>query len=72
MNSQMEEARNSEVVVALSVTDPETHTKQKISLFDLLLNSPLAGSGLEIIRDRDDFSTDRSTSINLQDKTETQ
>lgn len=72
MNSQMEEARNSEVVVALSVTDPETHTKQKISLFDLLLNSPLAGSGLEIIRDRDDFSTDRSTSINLQDETETQ
>lgn len=44
-----------EVVVVLSASDYRKLKGPKPSLIDLLLNSPLAGSGLEITRDKDDF-----------------
>jgi len=44
-----------EVVVVLSVKDYRRLAGEQTSLLDLLLNSPLVGSGLEIRRERGDF-----------------
>ncbi len=44
-----------EVVVILSVKEYRAVVEPKPSLFDLLINSPLAGSGLVIERDDADF-----------------
>ena len=43
-----------EVVVVLAVDEYRRLTVPQPTLFDLLLNSPLRGSGLEIMRDRTD------------------
>lgn len=44
-----------EVVVILSVKDYWAVAESKPSLLELLINSPLAGSGLVIERDEEDF-----------------
>jgi len=44
-----------EVVVILSIDKYKELTKSQPSLLELLLNPPLAGSGIEITRDREDF-----------------
>lgn len=44
-----------EVVVVLSVVEYRALVKPMPSLFELLLNSPLVDSGLEIQRDKMDF-----------------
>ncbi len=44
-----------EVVVILSAKEYRAAMEPKPSLFDLLINSPLAGSGLVIERDDADF-----------------
>ncbi|MBK8990088.1 MAG: type II toxin-antitoxin system Phd/YefM family antitoxin [Chloroflexi bacterium] len=43
-----------EVVVVLSMAEYRQMMKPKTTLLDLLLASPLAGSGVEITRDRKD------------------
>ena len=43
------------VVVVLSVSEYQTLVEPRPSLFEMLLNSPLADSGLIIERDRTDF-----------------
>lgn len=62
MNRQLQEAKNGlgEVV------------KPKPTLSDLLLNSPLSGSGLDIVRDTDDFADGRLTPLNLWGETDMQ
>jgi prevent-host-death family protein len=49
-----------EVVVILSVDDYHRMIKPKPSLLALLLESPLMNSGLEILRDREDFGREIS------------
>jgi prevent-host-death family protein len=44
-----------EVVVIVSMADYRRLTEGRRSLLDMLLESPLLGSGLEIERDRTDF-----------------
>ena len=44
-----------EVVVILSMADYRQMVKPKTTLLDLLLASPLVGSGLEITRDHEDY-----------------
>ena len=44
-----------EVVVVLSVSDYRKLTNPKPSLLELLLNSPLRGSDLKLIREKEDF-----------------
>jgi prevent-host-death family protein len=43
-----------EVVVVLSVEEYRKMIESRPTLLDLLLNSPLAGSELEIVRDQED------------------
>jgi antitoxin Phd len=44
-----------EVAVVLSMADYRQMTKPKVDLLDILLASPLIGSGLEIERDNEDW-----------------
>ena len=44
-----------EVVVVLSINEYRTLVSPRPVLLDLLLNSPLPGSGLELERDKADF-----------------
>lgn len=44
-----------EVVVVLSVEEYRKMIESRPTLLDLLLNSPLAGSELEIVRDQEDY-----------------
>jgi antitoxin Phd len=44
-----------EVAVVLSMADYRQMTKPKVDLLDILLASPLLGSGLEIERDKEDW-----------------
>ena len=52
---QMVTRHGQEVVVVISVDEYRQLKKPKPSLFDLLLDSPLRGSGLQIVRDSEDF-----------------
>jgi prevent-host-death family protein len=49
-----------EVVVIVSMAEYQQMTQPKPSLLTLLLESPLAGSGLAIERDQEDFGRDVS------------
>jgi antitoxin Phd len=44
-----------EVVVVLSMEEYRKLAEQKPTLLELLINSPFAGSRLEITRDKEDF-----------------
>lgn len=44
-----------EVVVVLAVDEYRKLTGSRPTLLELLLNSPLADSGIELTRDREDF-----------------
>ena len=72
MNGQMTEVKSKDSMEILSVTDYGESVAPKLSLFDLLLNSPLSGSSLEIIRERDDFADERCTPVNLWGEIEMQ
>ena len=47
-----------EVVVILSVADYQKLAAQKPTLLELLMDSPLAGSQLDLTRDKEDFGRD--------------
>jgi prevent-host-death family protein len=49
-----------EVVVVLSVEEYRKMIESRPTLLDLLLNSPLAGSELEIVRDQEDYGRNLS------------